>query len=285
MHLKRLAPCLACLAMVAGLAASARADIAYGYAEQTISKLSLTPASGTLTFTDGVPTATTASYTLNGSGTSSFDKIDAKQQGAGPLPPENTFTRTVTGSSPSGASNLTRGDVLISGLGTTNAMNLGVSESFLKSSGSETGNSELTASFAFTPTATGALTVGYTYANDIFVATSGSGAATASYNFDFVVKNNATGLVVFDYASTGASGNTNLVLSAPPPGAEIIRAGTDSITTSSLDAGTSYSLIFTDKTASSATVSVPEPGPMALAGAAGALSFLAGVVRRYRRAR
>lgn len=284
MHLKTLTRCLAGLALVAGLAASARADIAYGYAEQTISNVTITPATGTLTFSGAVVTSTTDSFTLNGSGTANSDPLDAKQSGVGALPPENTFIRTVTGNPPSGGSTLTRGDAVISNLGTPTVSASGVAESYLNGgAASATGNATLTGSVAFTPSATGTLAIQYSFANDIFVATSGLGAAAASYNFDFTIKDNATGLIVFQYGTTALSANTNLSLSAPPPAGEVIKSGTDTVTTSSLTAGTSYSLIFTDKTASSVVISVPEPGPMALAAVAGGLTFLTGAVRRFRR--
>ena len=174
---------------------------------------------------------------------------------------------------------------MISGLGTASATSSGVSESYLSSVGSATGSSTLTASFTFVPSATGTINIGYSYANDLYVAATGLGAAAASYNFDFTIKNNATGAVVFDYASSPLSVNTNLSLSAPPPAGEVIRSGSDVVTSSTLTAGTSYSLIFTSKTASSAliTSAVPEPGPMALAAVAGGLTLVTGAVRRFRR--
>jgi len=281
----RLLGLLTGFAMMAGLAANARADIAYAYAEQTISNVSLTPASGTLTAVGSLNTSTLDGATVNGNGVSKSDPLDALQSYFGPSPPpENTFTRTATGVLPAGAS-FTRGDVQIANLNTAAVGNV-VSESLLNGVGpaSETGNSALTATFTFTPTATGTLSVGYNYANDIYVVTTGLGAASASYNFDFTIKD-AAGNVVFLYGSSPLSANTNLTLSAPPQGGEIIRSGHDTVTTGTLNAGTTYTLIFSEKTATSVSIpaAVPEPGSMTLAALAGGLMIVTGAFRRFRR--
>jgi hypothetical protein len=275
--------------LVAGLAGNARAGIVYGYAEQTISNVMLMPASGSL---DGVTIANTSTLdgaTQDGSGISKSDPLDARQTYFGPsAPPENTFARTAPGNPPSAAS-FTRGDVQIAGLGTGNPVGNVVSESMLNGTGpqSETGNSALTATVTFTPTATGALTIKYSYVNDIYVVTTGAGTATASYNFDFNIRD-ASGNLLFQYGSTPLSSNTNLTLSAPPQVPEIARAGTDTVVTANLIAGQTYSLTFTEKTASSvalATVSVPvpEPGSIVLAAVAGGLMIATGAIRRFRR--
>ena len=196
--------------------------------------------------------------------------------------PENTFIRTATGVLPGGAS-FTRADVQIANLATSAVGNV-VAESLLNGVGpaSETGNSALTATFSFTPTATSLLSVGYHYANDIYVVTTGSGAASASYNFDFTIKD-AAGNVVFLYGSSPLSANTNLTLSAPPQGGEIIKSGNDVVSTAVLTAGQAYTLIFTEKTATSVALAVPEPGSMTLAAVAGGLMIVTGAVRRFRR--
>jgi hypothetical protein len=277
---------VAASALVAGLAGSARADIAYGYAEQTISNVMLTPASGSLGGVTIVNTSTTDGATVGGSGISNSDPVDAPQTYFGPsAPPENTFVRTAPGNPPSAAS-FTRGDVQIAGLGTGNPVGNVVSESMLNGTGnhSETGQSTLTATVTFTPSASGALTIKYNFANDLYAVATGGGSATASYNFDFTIKDSA-GNIVFRYGSTPQSANTNLTLSAPPQGNEIIASGMDSVTTSSLNAGQTYTLAFSEKTATSVTLAaVPEPGPIALAAVAGGLAIATGAVRRFRRA-
>jgi hypothetical protein len=285
--LKTLAAGAAALAMVAGLSASARAQVSYGYAEQTISNVMLVPASGTLGGVTITNTSTLDGATQDGNGISKSDPVDAPQTYFGPsAPPENTFVRTAPGNPPSGVS-FTRGDVQIAGLGTGNAVGNVVSESLLSGAStvahSETGNSALTASVNFTPSANGALSIRYTYANDVYVVTTGPGTATASYNFDFNIRD-SSGNLVFQYGTTPLSANTNLTLSAPPPVPETIRSGTDTVTTGTLIAGQTYTLTFTEKTASSVTLAaVPEPGPIALAAVAGGLTIATGAIRRRRR--
>jgi hypothetical protein len=288
MSLKKASKILAVLAasaLLVGLASSARADIAYGYAKQTISNVTLSPASGTVSGVGAINTSTLDGATVDGSGISKSDPLDTPQTYFGPsAPPENTFARTATGVLPGGPS-FTRGDVLISGLGTANAAGNVVSESLLNGTGphSETANAALTATVTFTPSATGALTITYSYANDLYVVTTGAGSATASYNFDFTIKD-AAGTLVFQYGSTSLSQNTNLALSSPPPVGEIIRSGTDSVTIGTLTGGQNYTLTFTEKTATSvALAAVPEPGPMALTAVACGLTIITGVIRRFRR--
>jgi hypothetical protein len=276
----------AAAAMVAGLATSARADIAYGYAEQTISNVMLLPSVGTLTGVGAINTSTLDGATVNGSGTGTSNPLDALQTYFGPsAPPENTFSRTATGVLPGGPS-FTRGDVQIANFPTAPVGNV-VSESLANGTGafSDTGNAALTASFTFTPSATGTLTIKYTYANDIYVVTTGTGSATASYNFDFNVRD-AGGNIAFRYGTNPDSANTNLTLSAPGQGPEILGGGTDMVTTGVLNAGQNYTLTFTEKTATSvALAAIPEPGPIALAAVAGGFAIATGALRRFRRPR
>jgi hypothetical protein len=281
----RIFAALAASALVTGLAGSARADIAYGYAEQTISNVMLLPAAGTLGGVTINNTSTTDGATTDGSGISRSDPIDAPQTYFGPsAPPENTFVRTATGVNPGGPS-FTRGDVQIAGLGTGSPVGNVVSESMLNGTGphSETGQSTLTATVTFTPSANGALTIKYNFANDLYVVATGAGTATASYNFDFTIKDSA-GNIVFRYGSTPQSANTNLTLSSPPGGPEVFGNGMDTVTTGTLQAGQAYTLAFSEKTATSVTLAaVPEPGPIALAAVAGGLMLATGAVRRFRR--
>jgi len=277
-HLLRLAAGLAWLAIAGGWAATARADIAYAFAEQTISGLSITP---TVTATSPVSTFTQDSSTLNGSGLSNSNPTDALQayQGGLPAAPQNFFLRYAPGSPPvSPVGNFTRGDVAIPVLsGPTNSSSV-VAESYLNGAGpqSETGSAGLGASFSFTPSATGALTISYNFSNDLFVFTTGLGSAAGNYHFDITIKD-AAGAVVFN-ANTA---NTNLSLTAPPNGAEVIRSGAEAVVTPVLTAGTGYTLIFSSTAQSSVTIAaVPEPGAATLVAASGALALVVGAVRR-----
>jgi hypothetical protein len=278
---RRLATALVALALVGGWAANARADIAYAFAEQTISALSISPAG---TPVGGVSTFTQDSSTVNGSGISNSATLDAPQayQGGAPPAPENLFTRYAPGSppvSPTTPADFTRGDVVIASLAAATNSSSVVAESYLNSATpkTETGNGGLGASFSFRPTTAGPLTITYSYSNDIFAFTTGSGSASANYHFDITIKD-AAGTVVFNSATP----ETNLSLSAPPQGGEIIRSGTQSVTSPSLLTTTNYTVIFSS-TAQSSVAAVPEPDVVALVGAGGALTLAVGAARRRAR--
>jgi len=271
--------------------APARADVAYAFASQTISGLSITPATGTFSAATPVVTITSDAATINGSGNSNSDPVDAPQAylGANPPAPQNDFAQYATfggvppqsaGTLPSSVGTFSRGDVLVvpSGVGNLGAT---VAESYLNGGGSnsDTGASSYTASFSFTPTLTTTLAIVYNYANDIYVATSASGNASATYKFAITIKN-AAGAVVFN----STTDQTNLNLVAPPQGGEIIQVGSQTVTTSSLTGGQQYTLIFSGNANTAVSVAaVPEPGPMALAAVGGVVATVIGVVRRRRR--
>jgi hypothetical protein len=79
-----------------------------------------------------------------------------------------------------------------------------------------------------------ALTITYNFANDIFVFTTGSGTATASYGFNTTIK--AGNNIVFN----SSNAETNPTLTAAP-GGEIIRSGTQGVTTRPRHSGQSRS--------------------------------------------
>src|SRR5690349_16042157 len=89
---RRLAGVAAVLALAHVPAREARADIAYGFAEQTISGLSISPA---VTAMSPITTSTQDSSTFNGSGASNSAPLDAIQafQGGAPASPQNFFLR------------------------------------------------------------------------------------------------------------------------------------------------------------------------------------------------
>jgi hypothetical protein len=272
--------------------APARAEVAYAFAEQTISGLSITPAAGTFSGATPVVTITSDSSTINGSGSSNSDPVDAPQAylGAPPAAPQNDFAQFATfpsgppqtaGTLPTSPNSFSRGDVLVVPTGASNSGST-VAESFLDGSGltkNGTAASSYTASFSFTPTATTTLAIAYNYANDIYVATTGTGNASATYKFAITIKD-ASGAVVF----SSTTDQTNLNLVAPPQGGEIIQNGSQTVTTGSLTAGNSYTLIFSGNANTSVLVAaVPEPGPMSLAAVGGVVATVIGVVRRRRR--
>ena len=273
---RRLAVGLAALTLFAGWGGAARADYAYGFATQTISNLTITPG---ITPNGAVTTSTSDGATLNGSGIANSNALNAAQAyiGGAPPAPGDFYFRYAPGATPvSPAGNFTRGDAVIASLVPPNSSSV-VAESFLNTTTptTETGNSGLTASLLFTPTVTGALAINYNFANDAYVFFTGGGNASASYNFNITIKDLA-GAILF----SSSTASTNLSLAAPPNGGEIIRTGNETVTTGSLTAGTSYSLIFSSTAQSSATV-VPEPASMALLGVGGLVTL---AVFRTRRA-
>jgi hypothetical protein len=264
------------LLLMASWAPDLQASYAYGYAEQTISSLTISPA---ITAASAVTSLSFAAATLNGSGPSSSNALDAPQVFIGSSPaPENFFSRYAPGTPPAGPDgNFTRGDSLIAQLTGPNNSASVVSESYLNTNTptSEAASSSVTASLAFTTGTTGALTISYNFANDIYTYATGTGASTAHFGFDITIKDLA-GNVVFDSVTT----NTNISLAAPPNGMELINSGMNSVTTTSLTANTQYSIIFAITSGSSAVVSVPEPSSVVLMGLGGVAALA--VFRRKR---
>jgi hypothetical protein len=264
-----LAPTAAALALAAASTGVARADIAYAFAEQTITNVAITP---TVTFTTATSTSAQDSATINGSGTSASDPLDALQTflGGTPAAPQNSFVRYATGNppaSPTTPPSFTRADALITTSGQGTGINSAavVAESFLNTTtvghpNTETGNSGDTASVSFTLSTATALSISYGFANDLFVFSTGVASASANYHFNITIKDGA-GNVVF----TSATGNTNLSLSAPPQGAEVIKSGSETVTTPVLSTGTTYTMSVSS-TAQSEVTAVPEPASLALLG-------------------
>lgn len=262
--IRRLAVIAVALALAHAAPREARADISYGFAEQTISGLSITP---TVTLPDGITTSTQDSTTFNGSGGSNSNPLDALQsfQGGSPASGQNFFARYAPGNppvSPTSPPSFTRADALIASIASGSNSSSVVAESFIGtgpgSPTSETGSGGLSASFSFTVGTATALTIAYTFANDLFVFTTGAGNATANYHFNITIKD-AAGNPVFNSSTT----NTNLSLTAPPPGGEVIRTGTESVVTPTLSVGTLYSITFSS-TAQSTVTAVPEPASLAM---------------------
>jgi len=274
------------LALAASWAADARADIAYGFATQTISGLTITP---TITpGAGGVVTSTQNNTTLNGAGSSTSNPLDAPQvfQGGGPPAPENFFARYAPGNPPvSPTGNFTRADSAIpvlSGPGNTSSV---VSESYLNSASAppattETGGAQLTASLTFTVPNTTALTINYNYSNQLFGFVSGAATASANFKFNITIKDATTGAIVF--SSSPTPNNTSIAV--PPPGNEIVTATgpAPAIITPVLNAGTQYSLVFSSSASTSValTPAVPEPGSMSLVAMGGVLTLGVGMLRR-----
>jgi len=260
---RRLVGITAVLALAHTMPRAAQADFAYAFAEQTISNLVIAPAVVPVgTFSS----AAQDSSTFNGSGGANGDPRDPLQafQGGGPAAPENFFGRYAPGlipASPTTPASFTRGDVFFSP-GPPNTSSV-VAESFINTNslphpGSETGNGGIAAAFNFTLATATALTISYNFSNDLYVFTTGLSTAKANYLFNITIKD-AAGAVVFN----STTDNTNLSLSSPPNGLEVIRSGAEAVVTGVLNTGTQYTIIFTEQ-AQSAVTAVPEPASMAL---------------------
>jgi len=301
--LRPLAAGLALLSLAGGWSSSARAAIAYGFAEQTITSLSISPAILNVT---NLTASTSDGVTVNGSGVSQNAGLvgvisDVPEAYSGGLPqappnsplryapslPVNTGTPGPNDNNPpvSPVGNFTRGDAVINPL--TGALNSStvVAESYLNAAGappaaSESGTGSLRASLTFTTGAiASALSFTYTYQNDIFTYTDGGQGASAEYAFNITIKDLA-GNVVYNSALDPLSAHTNLSLVAPPPGGEIIRTGTDTLTSGLLAANTVYTLVFSSS-ANTGVNAVPEPSVFAMLGVAG----LFGGLGYYRKSR
>lgn len=277
---------VAVLTLAAGWAVTARAALVYSVARETISSVSISP---TATISN-IKTSSQDSTTVDGSGFANSNVLDAVQayQGGPPAPAQNSFVRYAPGNPPvSPVGNFTRGDSLLAG--TVAGPNSVVAESYLDTSLpgtplSETGAAGYTLSFTFTPTTTGAQTISYNFSNDLFVSSTGVGAvALGNYTFDFSIKD-AAGNIVF----VGSTANTNLSLGAPPAGGEIIRSGSESLTTGSLSSGQLYTLTYSSTAQSSVSqtavavgTNVPLPtGASSGLVALGILAAVGGVGRR-----
>jgi len=272
--------------------------VAYAYAQQMISNVLIRPTSATtFTVVNPLTTGTGDAASADGSGVSHNNTTDALQsyEGGPAAPAQNDFGKFATfgaaspfpvDTAPTGLTSggtldsFTRGDVLISGLGSNTAETNGVAESYLNSvsGGNEaTGSSSFSASLSFTTSAATALNLSYDYANDLYIYTEGGGQAQAAYKFNVTIKNEL-GVTVFDAATS----QTNLSSASPPNGIEIVRSGTNSFTTATLLAGETYTLTFSGSEATfvSAVSVVPEPSTIAGAGVA---ILAAGLIVRRKR--
>jgi hypothetical protein len=265
-----------------------RADIAYAYAEQTMTGITVTGtglAGATMT-----GTATSAAAVVSGgAGDAHANPTDTLQAyaGAAPPAPQNSYVKYATSGGGTQAGDFSRGDAVLSGtsLFTTAGMNTSnVAETQVSTAGSGNGlgigSGSWSLAGSFTAPTTSSVTVGYSWANDLVALVSGANAsAQSSFKVSITIKDQHGHSVV------GTPADLNEALSAPPNGPEIITTGTGSTTLSlaSLTAGDVFGIAISGTELSSGLLAVPEPGSMALAGLGGALVLAFQAYRRRTR--
>jgi hypothetical protein len=275
------------LAVAAGGTTSARAEIAYAYAQQTVNAITVTGtglANGTMT-----GTSTSASAVINAVGVATNHPTDTPEAFVGAPPPasQNSFVKYSTQGGGPQAGDFSRGDSLISGgasLFNAAGMNTAnVAESVLSTAGTgaglATGVGGWSLGGTFTSTGT-SVTVGYNWANDVLDLVSGpADSAQSSFKVTISVKDQ------HGHEVDATPTELNTALGSPPNGPEITTSGTGSATLSlaGLTAGDVFAITLTGTEMSAAQIAVPEPGPIALASAGGLLALAVGAVRRRAR--
>ena len=267
----------ACAALViaAGWNSASRADIAYGYATQSVTNIIVTGAGITNALTTG--TSTSAAAAINGSGVSTNSPTDTLEAyvGAAPAAPQNFFPKYSTAGGGPQAGDFSRGDALItaSNLFTTGANTFNVAESYVTTttSGLGTGSGSWNLSGSFNAPTTSSVSVAYGFANDIFAVVMGTGSASASFKVTISIKDQ------HGHEVDATPVELNTALSAPPNGLELITSGTGTATLSlaTLTAGDNFGIAISGTELSSVilTSAIPEPGPIVLAGLSGALAL------------
>ena len=295
---RRLALAVAAVALAAGLTAgSARADIAYAYAEESIGPLTATANSvpGSSVTVTGVSPQSATSANLNNTAVAHStagnpNGFDAPQSLVGPGPGENSFvkfafpgnpTNLVAGTLPaSTVAPFSRGDVVLSG--TTGSA---VAESYVKGlDQTAAANGHNSVQYSITVSDTGTYNINFGYANDRYAATNTPpGVDTASSKVAFeVTVSDALGTTLLDVKPDVTQGATGI---AQPNKDEVATSGTTFVDTPSLTAGQTYYVNFQLNAETIVGTAVPEPATMAMALTALPLLGLGLLRRRSRRAR
>jgi len=278
----------AAVIVATGWVGTTKADIAYAYAEQALTGITVTGTgltNGTMT-----GTASSASAVINGVGVATNNPTDTPQAyvGAAPPAPQNSYVKYSTQGGGPQAGDFSRGDSIITGTSifTTAGMNAtNVAESVLNTAntglGLATGNGSWSLAGTFRTTGS-SVTVGYNWANDILDAVTGAGAsAQSSFKMSITIKDQ------HGNAIDASPSELNAALSAPPNSPEIITSGSGSavLSLAGLTAGDVLTISITGTELSSAQLSpaIPEPGTFALAGMGGALALAFHAIRRRTR--
>lgn len=253
-------------------AGEAHAATAYGYAQQTITNLLVSPPSA---FTGAAVngSATTASAVINGSGLATNSPTDTLQayQGALPAASQNSFVKYSSAGGGAQTGDFTRGDAVLTGAGnlfTNGVSGSVVAESFVSTSALETGSSSWQVSGTFATTLT-SVNVGYAYSNDIITAVSGTGAGPANATFSMTISIKDQ----HGHEVDASPAEVNTTFASPPTGPELITSGTGSATLSlaGLTAGDVLTVSINNAAFSSAGNTIPEPASIAVIGLGGLL--------------
>jgi len=270
----------AALALVVALAGEVRAA-SYAYATQNVNTFafSSTPAGATI----GTLTTQATSGALNTQGatpsgiagdTAQFDPA-AAFVGPGPGPGQNVFA-AVGPSNP----DYSRGDAQITQPGFAIST---VGEGFLTPPGRETGSGSFIVSAPITLTTASTVTLTFNYTNDLNVfLTEGPGLASASNNFTFTITTLGGTTILF--TSSPSAVNNSVSLAAVGANDIAPGAGSISITSGQLAAGTYTASISGGSRVELNQFVIPEPSSVLLLGT-GLTIRLGSVVRRGRKTR
>jgi hypothetical protein len=264
---------IALSAVLTGSGEKARAQV-YGFSTIQTSSYTFTGATASLS-----TTSSSDSAIVNGSGvviTTGLPDVPEAFQGPEGKPLENTFSAKGQ-TSPDYA----RGDALIATPLASLATNA-VAEAYLTSVGGASSAASMSVNVLFTVGTAGAVTIGFSYldALDLNNMDASGGVVVASDSYNIVIKNNDH-ITVF----TSSPKTLNHNPSQDSMGETLLQqAGTTSITTGVLPAGTYTATITTGSTVDlrqGVASTVPEPGSLAMLGGI-ALTGAAGILRRRR---
>ena len=257
-----------------GLASSAQGAITYGYAQQTLTNVTVT---GVFSNTSLGGLSTSAASAIDGTGVSTNHPTDTLQayQGAPPPAPQNSFVKYSTAGGGSQAGDFTRGDAVLSlgSIFTTGFSGSTVAESATGGvAGLLTGTSTWLLSGTFNAPTSSSVTVSYNWANDIITIATAPGAAQAKFSFLVTIKD------THGHSVDASPAELNSTISSPPNGPESITSGSGStvLSLAGLTSGDLFSITLSGQSAADVTSpnAVPEPSSAVLFSCAAGLLAL-----------
>jgi len=257
-----------------GLASSAQGAITYGYAQQTLSNITVT---GVLSDPVKGGISTSAASAIDGTGVSTNGFLDTLQayQGAAPPAGQNFYSKYSTTGGGTQAGDFTRGDAVL-GVGsffTTGLTGSTVAESATGgAAGLLTGTSTWLVSGTFTAPTSSSVTVSYNWVNDIITIATAPGAAQAKFSFLITIQD------THGHSIDASPAELNSTIAAPPNGPEVTTSGSGSavLSLAGLTAGDTFSITLTGQSAADVTSpnAVPEPSSAVLFSCAAGLLAL-----------